>query len=136
MNEYEREKFEHHKKEAEDQLNRMYYGTKGKSGNQNGGLTVPSFLAAPKHSKGKGNPQNPPNHAPKTPERPKQSENTFKKQSSPKNSTSYGGNILNLLNFNKLKIDNDRLIILAICLLLAGDEPDELLMLALIYIML
>lgn len=136
MNEYERKKFEDHKKEAEDQLNRMYYGTKEKSKGQNGGLTIPSFLAAPKHSNAKENTQNPPNPAPKIAEDPKQKENAATKTSSKKNCTSYGGNILNLLNFNKLKIDNDRLIILAICLLLAGDEPDELLMLALIYILL
>ena len=57
-------------------------------------------------------------------------------KSIPKTKAVKSNSILNFLNFKGIKMDNDRLIILAICLLLAGEETDELLMLALIYIML
>ena len=53
-----------------------------------------------------------------------------------KTEASKKSSILNLLNFKGLKMDNDRLIILAVCLLLTGEEADELLILALMYIML
>lgn len=44
--------------------------------------------------------------------------------------------ILELINFKNMEIDNDRSLLMGILLLLSGDTTDELLMLALIYIML
>lgn len=41
-----------------------------------------------------------------------------------------------MLNFKALKMDSDRTIILAVMLLLMGESSDELLILALLYIML
>ena len=134
MNARERAEFEHHKKAAEEQLNRMYYGVGGKNNGGNG-LSMPPFLAVPNRADDKrkgGNTANPQSTS-------KEKSNTLPhsaNQPTPPKSNSVGGNILSFLNFKGMKIDNDRLIILAICLLLAGDEVDELLMLALIYIML
>lgn len=44
--------------------------------------------------------------------------------------------ILELINFKNMEIDNDRSLLMGILLLLSSDTTDELLMLALIYIML
>lgn len=44
--------------------------------------------------------------------------------------------ILEFINFKNMEIDNDRSLLMGILLLLSGDTTDELLMLALIYIML
>ncbi len=44
--------------------------------------------------------------------------------------------ILELINFKNMEIDNDRSLLMGILLLLSGESTDELLMLALIYIML
>ena len=45
-------------------------------------------------------------------------------------------NILDIINFKNIEIDSDISLLLGILLLLSGDSTDELLMLALIYIML
>ena len=47
-----------------------------------------------------------------------------------------GFDLLKLLNFKNLKLDNDILVIVVLMLLLSSEEADELLLLALIYIML
>ncbi len=47
-----------------------------------------------------------------------------------------GLDLLKLFNFNNLNIDNDTLIIIALIFLLSTEETDELLLLALVYIML
>jgi len=134
MNERERADFEYHKKAAEEQLNKMYYGTKGKSQNK-GGLTMPSFLASPSYQSGHTKPPHTTATEPKTKETISKN-NPHNKELPPKNNTSKNNrSILNLLNFKGIKMDNDRLTLLAICLLLSGEETDELLMLALIYLM-
>lgn len=46
-----------------------------------------------------------------------------------------GLDILKIFNFQNLKIDNDVLIIIALIFLLSTEETDELLLLALVYIM-
>ena len=131
LNERERAEFERHKNEAEKQLNQMYYGSNKKT-TQNSGLTMPPFLASPTRQGGVKS-----QAANSVKSTTVKTEKSSKKPTSPQKNTSLkGGNILNFLNFKGMKMDNDRLIILAICLLLAGEEIDELLMLALIYIML
>ena len=47
-----------------------------------------------------------------------------------------GFNLLRMLNIKDMQLDSDRILIIAVLLLLLGDSNDELLMLALIYIML
>ena len=47
-----------------------------------------------------------------------------------------GFDILKMFNFKNIQLDSDRVLIIAVLLLLMGDSSDELLMLALIYIML
>ncbi len=47
-----------------------------------------------------------------------------------------GSSLLKMLNFKAMKMDSDRAVILAVMLLLMGDSGDELLLLALLYIML
>lgn len=134
MNERERAEFEHHKKIAEEQLNQMYSGTNRRTQNK-GGLNMPTFLAPPKRQ-----PQNTSavnnislnsNETKNQKPSQKNKQATIANTEAPKKSS-----ILNLLNFKGLKMDNDRLIILAVCLLLTGEEADELLILALMYIML
>ena len=47
-----------------------------------------------------------------------------------------GSSLLKMLNFKAIKMDSDRTVIIALMLLLMGDSGDELLLLALLYIML
>ncbi len=49
---------------------------------------------------------------------------------------SFGQNIMRLLNFKNLEMDSDRVLLAGLLLLLTGEEADEMLLLALIYIML
>ena len=46
-----------------------------------------------------------------------------------------GIDLLRMFNFNRLSMDSDRTLILAVIFLLLGDSSDELLLLALLYIM-
>ena len=127
LNEKERAEFELHKQKAEAQLNQMYFGANKKSQNKEG-LIMPPFLAPP--------PSNQKNKNKEKMDDIKEKNSDARPKSIPKTKAVKSNNILNFLNFKGIKMDNDRLIILAICLLLAGEETDELLMLALIYIML
>ena len=61
-------------------------------------------------------------------------ENSSKEKVKPKET--FGLDFLRLLNFKKLRLDNDRLIIITLILLLITENPNELLVLALIYVML
>lgn len=112
---------------AEEQLNRIYFGENGGLKNKNSS-EMPQFISSQKQHSDKENAQNP-NNKPKS--NPQKNNNK-----SAKNGFLGGGNLLNLLNLKNMKMDNDRLIILAVCLLLSGEDVDELLMLALVYIML
>lgn len=47
-----------------------------------------------------------------------------------------GFDLLKLFNFNNFKLDNDILVIVVLILLLSSEEADELLLMALVYIML
>lgn len=47
-----------------------------------------------------------------------------------------GFDLLRLFNFKNMELDNDRVIILALALLLSSEQTDEILLLALLYIML
>lgn len=57
-----------------------------------------------------------------------------KKETAPRKSGA--GKLLQMLNFKGLEIDGDISLLLGILLLLSGENDDELLMLALVYIML
>lgn len=132
MTDKERQEFNRRKQEAEQQLNKMYYGNSTKS-NQSESLKMPPFLSPVKHEVKKNtfNKQN--NVTDQSHTAPIQSTASHMSKSS---KPSKGLNLLNLLNFKGMQMDNDRLIILALCLLLSGEEADELLLLALMYIML
>lgn len=136
LNQYEKSEFERHKKAAEKQLNEMYYGTGAKSRNNNG-IPMPSFVSLPKNGQNKE--QSLVTDGIKNNKEKSENKTEEKHEPFPQNKQSnqnLGKNILSMLNFKGMTMDNDRLIILAVCLLLAGEETDELLMLALIYIML
>ena len=104
----------------------MYYGTDKKTP-KSGNISMPPFLETPKQNQGTKKPSSTNTKSEESAEKSK----LFIQNKPLKNSS-----ILNFLNFKGIKMDNDRLIILAICLLLANEDTDELLMLALIYIML
>lgn len=116
----EKKDFEQHKKQAEKQIQDIYYGNKSRIQNQDG-LKMPHFLS-------------------KTPQKNNSTEQTTQQsvheEKKAINSKSTRGNLLELINFKNIKMDNDRLIILSLCLLLSAEEADEMLLLALIYIML
>lgn len=57
-------------------------------------------------------------------------------KAAPQNRTQNGSSLLKMLNFRAIKMDSDRSVIIALMLLLMGDSHDELLLLALLYIML
>ncbi len=58
------------------------------------------------------------------------------KRSEPEQKGIKGINLLRMLNFDKLKLDKDIMLIVVMILLLSSEESDELLLLALMYIML
>ena len=126
MTEQEKIEFERRKKDAENQLNRMYYGASGNTQNSKG-LKMPPFLNSPLQKTNHNNTNNNDNT-----QKPQPKEQSAQKQIAKRKS---GIDLLNLLNFKEIKMDNDRLIILALCLLLSSDDIDELLLLALMYIM-
>ncbi len=129
MTEQEKREFERRKKDAENQLNKMYYGTSGNHQNSKG-LKMPPFLNSP---------QQKPNQNKTSDNKTTTNDKTTTKSEKENHTTKIkksGIDLLNLLNFKGIKMDNDRLIILALCLLLSSDEVDELLLLALMYIML
>lgn len=123
MNEQEKKEFHRRKAEAEAQLHQIYYGSHPKSNGH--GLKMPDFLspAQPVHSKQGETVVKKPPASPSTDTRPVSGKTN-------------GMNLLNLLNFKGIQMDHDRLIVLALCMLLASEEADELLLLALLYIML
>lgn len=128
MTNEERHEFEEHKKRAEKQLSEMYYGKSANNGGGKQNLKMPPFLSkngetAPKTNTQKG--VEAPNE--------KQAEGTAQKPGNPKENKM---NLLKLLNFDNINLDNDRITILALCLLLSAENTDELLIMALIYIML
>ena len=129
LNEHERKEFEHHKKIAEEQLNKMYFGS-NKGAKNNGKLEMPPFLSSPNKQ------QTNEKTFIQSKNQPHKTSDAQNHNTPPKANFKGGKNLLNLLNLKDLKIDNDRLIILAICLLLSGEDVDEILMLALLYIML
>ena len=65
-----------------------------------------------------------------------QQHSTGKEQSKSLSDGKKGFDLLKLLNFKNLKIDNDILIIIMLIFLLSTEDTDELMLLALVYIML
>lgn len=137
MTNAERQEFERRKTAAEKQLNEMYYGTSGHS-SQGGALKMPPFLSSSRNEQtGKSHRDRQPQS--KTPDRepkPEPTPSRPEKENRQPPARENGLNLLNMLNFKSIGMDHDRMIILALCLLLSGEEADELLLLALIYIML
>ena len=137
MTNFERAEFEKRKIQAEKQLNEMYYGQGGNPKNQNG-FKMPDFAQSgnsPQKPKGNNIQQKSQKSGPSNNGQTKKDEHKKTEDFEVKH-PSTGLNLLNMLNFKNLKMDNDRLIILALCLLLSGEETDELLLMALMYIML
>lgn len=117
MTDKEKAEFEKRKTDAEKKLSEMYYSSGQKDPKK--GLKVPSFIT------------------PIQSEKEKENKTDVKDKPKPKKSNTFRAeNILNILNWDNLKMDNDRMLILAIILLLAGDSGDELLMISLLYILL
>ena len=110
LNEQEKAEFERQKNRAEEQLNQMYFGNIKKT-SKGSGLTMPSFLAPPKTAQ---HPQKTKSDNNKKPEISKPKNPTESPKQQPKKQPSKNGSILNFLNFKGLKMDNDRLIILAV----------------------
>lgn len=54
----------------------------------------------------------------------------------PKAEKKTGNSLLQMFNFKDMELDGDRMIIIALALILASGESDDILILALIYIML
>lgn len=124
MTEQEKRDFERHKNAAETQLHQLYYGKPNAKPNGSS-LSMPNFLSKPKSASNK--PKEP---VPQTPPTPPPAP----KPSAPPRTN--GMNLLNLINLKGMQMDNDRLIVLVLCLLLSSEDADELLLLALLYIML
>lgn len=85
------------------------------------GLPMPHFVESP-HKK---------HPHPPAPEPPKPS----KPLPAPAPKKNRGLGLLQMLNFQSLKLDNDILVIALLIMLLGNDDADELLLLALLYIM-
>ncbi len=97
--------------------------------NQSNGQNPRNVQSGSNNGRRQGSPM-PQNEPPKEPpkEPPEQKGGIF--------SRFKGLNILKALNFQNIHIDNDVLIIVALIFLLSGEDTDELLLLALVYIML
>ncbi len=141
MTENERQRFEREKENARRQFNEMYRGKPAgglefnrpkapePAGRQQA-LPVPPLFAPQKGQpspKGKAEPPAKP--------QPEQGGSPAPKPEPPKPQNK-GFDLLKMLNFNKIEMDNDRLLLLMLCLLLANEKADEKLLLALVYIML
>ncbi len=129
MTEREKAEFERKKAEAERQLNEMYYGSSNSKGKN--GLKMPPFLSHGGNAGQKSSSTT--KDTDKRPDEPPKRNEPMQKK--PAKSTK-GFDLLGMLNFKGMEMDNDRLLILALFLLLSGEESDELLSLALLYIML
>ncbi len=86
---------------------------------------MPNFVKTPYQNPGQSAPRLHP-QPPKTPPPPPA-------PGPPKNQ---GLNLLRMLNFGQMKLQGDTLLVVMLLLLLAGDGADELLLLALVYILL
>ena len=95
---------------------------------------VPNFVRINQQTNNKGN------HTNQTPPQDLNKEHNvrFAEQKKPQGLLGKlkGFDLLKIFNFNNLKIDNDILIILALIFLLSTEDTDELLLIALLYIML
>lgn len=116
MTDKERDEFQKRKSNAERQLNDMYYSSAQKDPQK--GIKVPSFITPIS------------NNIKEPVTKPKEEEKQQTKSNPLK-----AGNLLNILNWDNLKMDSDRLLILAVLFMLLGDSNDELLMLAFLYIL-
>lgn len=64
-----------------------------------------------------------------------ENQSKFSEKAAPKKERD-GFDLLRLLNFDRIEMDHDRLLLLMLCLLLSGEKADEHLLLALVYMML
>lgn len=117
MTENERREMDRMRRDAEQRVRDMNQRAKNALSGR-GNVPMPHFVEPP-HTK-----QPPKETAPPQPpplmETPKQNK---------------GFGLLKMLNFGSLKLDNDVLVIALLIMLLGNDEADELLLLALLYIM-
>lgn len=90
---------------------------------------VPNFVNPNPHRQQRNQHAN--KSTPEPIQKPSESRPQHEAQHKPK-----GFDILKLLNFKNLKLDSDILLIVVLIFLLSTEETDELLMMALIYIML
>lgn len=65
-----------------------------------------------------------------------QPQGDIKKETPPPQKNGRGLDLLRMLNFKNINMDSDRVLLIALMLLLVGESSDELLLLALLYIML
>lgn len=122
MTESQRAEFEKQKHISENQLREMYFG----KNNSKEGLKVPPFIKASQTEQKKSPvPETPPKTNSQPTTKPSAQPSFPKKQ-----------NILELINLKNLVLDDDRILLVSLCLLLSHEEADELLIMALIYIML
>ena len=121
MTESQRAEFEKQKHISENQLREMYFG----KNNSKEGLKVPPFFK----------PSQPEAKKPPVSEGPSKFNEQQKKPIHPP-VVSQKRNILELINLKNLVLDDDRILLVSLCLLLSHEEADELLIMALIYIML
>lgn len=121
MTESQRAEFERQKHISENQLREMYYG----KSNSKEGLKVPSFIKTSQPEQKKSPVSEAPPKTNSQPTKPSVSPQVSKKR-----------NILELINLKNLVLDDDRILLVSLCLLLSHEEADELLIMALIYIML
>lgn len=120
MTENQKAEFERQKLISENQLREMYYGK-----NSSGGLKVPPFVKASQPEQKESSTSQTQTRSNSEPTKPSKPSAVPKKR-----------NILELINLKNLVLDDDRILLVSLCLLLSHEEADELLIMALIYIML
>lgn len=114
MSEYSQKEFERMKDEAAHRVMEMYKGAGGKM------PPYPDFISLPKNEKPKEKPKETDKSEKKILYTPRQNNNGF----------------LRYLNFGELSKNKDGLLLIGLILLLSSDGADELLILALAYVLL
>ena len=120
MTENERREMERMRRDAEQRVREMNQRAKSAVSGR-GDLPMPHFVE--------------PAHHRRQPQQPKPEKEPPKPVPAPAPQNHRGLGLLKMLNFQSLKLDNDILVIALLIMLLGSDDADELLLMALLYIM-
>lgn len=130
MAEYDRTELERLQKEAANRIREMQNYTQQVVTPVDELPPMPSFVRTPYTRSGGGSRNDPPR---REPEREPQRSEEHKEEHKEEKSSPFS--LLKMFNFKNMDLDADKALILLMIYLLASDEGDELLLLALLYLL-